>query len=339
MNIILNTDQSYELTELAKATSNADTDLIYIVKQIDGKDVSIAITREQFIQGISGGGSDVAIQKNGTAVASQPNLNFIEGTNVTFDIVNDAANNRVNVTINASGGGSVAWGAITGTLADQTDLNTALGVLASGVSTNAGDISTNAANIGTNTSDIADNTDAIDDLEADLVAAEIDIADIQADYVKADADFDTAGRVVIVDSTGRKVVQGSKLLSDLRTEADVVGTTRAYTKGQQITEVALSISSSLVAVNLANSNAFTLNHSANCTISNPTGLIASSGSSWDILVTVTGAGGWTMALDTNYYWIDGGASPTFPNVTGDEYYLFMRTRSSGKTAVSLFPFQ
>ena len=47
---------------------------------------------------------------------------LVAGTNITLNY-DDAANS---LTINASGGGSVAWGSITGTLSSQTDLNTAL---------------------------------------------------------------------------------------------------------------------------------------------------------------------------------------------------------------------
>ncbi len=47
---------------------------------------------------------------------------LVAGTNITLNY-NDASNT---LTINASGGGSVAWGSITGTLSSQSDLNTAL---------------------------------------------------------------------------------------------------------------------------------------------------------------------------------------------------------------------
>ena len=47
---------------------------------------------------------------------------LVAGTNITLNY-DDAANS---LTINASGGGSAAWGSITGTLSSQTDLNTAL---------------------------------------------------------------------------------------------------------------------------------------------------------------------------------------------------------------------
>lgn len=52
-------------------------------------------------------------------------VNLIEGSNVTLTVSDDSANNEVDITIASSGSGA-AWGTITGTLSDQTDLQTAL---------------------------------------------------------------------------------------------------------------------------------------------------------------------------------------------------------------------
>ena len=244
--LIIQTDKSYELSELFKTTTNQDTDLIYIARLVDGEYVAYAVTRSQFLSGLAG---TLGIEKDGTAVGNATTLNLIEGANVTITAV-DAGSGQINVTIAASGGsGSVAWGGITGTLANQTDLQNALNALAS-------DISDNATNIGINVSDISDNTDAISLLESDVADIEIDVANIQADYVSADADFDTAGRVVIVDSAGRKVVQGSKLLANLRTESDVSGTARIYTKGQHSTQVVATPAAGNLDFDLADSNSF-----------------------------------------------------------------------------------
>jgi hypothetical protein len=62
------------------------------------------------------------------------------------------------------------WGYITGTLSDQTDLQTALDAKASAsdVSTNTADIATNTADIATNTADIATNTADIATNTADI---------------------------------------------------------------------------------------------------------------------------------------------------------------------------
>jgi hypothetical protein len=47
----------------------------------------------------------VTVEKNGTAVGTRRNINFIEGTNITLTIADDSANDEVDVTITASGGG------------------------------------------------------------------------------------------------------------------------------------------------------------------------------------------------------------------------------------------
>lgn len=111
----------------------------------------------------------VRVAKGGSLVGTRREINFIEGTNVTLTISDDAGNDQVDVTIEASGtggghtiqdegspltqrtnlnfegagvtvtddagndatvvtisSGASAWGDITGTLSDQTDLQTAL---------------------------------------------------------------------------------------------------------------------------------------------------------------------------------------------------------------------
>jgi hypothetical protein len=46
----------------------------------------------------------VAVENNGTLVGTRRTINFIPGTNVTLNIADDAGNEEVDVTINASGG-------------------------------------------------------------------------------------------------------------------------------------------------------------------------------------------------------------------------------------------
>ncbi len=65
--------------------------------------------------------SALTLQTDGTPNGSQTLLNLVAGTNIT--LTDDGLGG---VTIDAGGGGAVAWGAITGTLSDQTDLQTAL---------------------------------------------------------------------------------------------------------------------------------------------------------------------------------------------------------------------
>lgn len=45
------------------------------------------------------------IRKTGTLIGVRRTINLIEGTNVTLTVADDSVNDRVNVTINASGGG------------------------------------------------------------------------------------------------------------------------------------------------------------------------------------------------------------------------------------------
>ena len=47
----------------------------------------------------------VAVENNGTLVGTRRAINFIPGTNVSLTIADDAANEEVDVTINATGGG------------------------------------------------------------------------------------------------------------------------------------------------------------------------------------------------------------------------------------------
>lgn len=46
----------------------------------------------------------LVIKKANTVIGTQPNLNFIEGANVTLDIVNNTGTQSVDVTVNATGG-------------------------------------------------------------------------------------------------------------------------------------------------------------------------------------------------------------------------------------------
>lgn len=50
------------------------------------------------------------IRKAGTLIGVRRTLNLIEGTNVTLTVADDSVNDRVNVTINASGGGGISDG-------------------------------------------------------------------------------------------------------------------------------------------------------------------------------------------------------------------------------------
>jgi hypothetical protein len=50
------------------------------------------------------------VRKAGTLIGVRRTINLIEGTNVTLTVADDVANDRVNVTITASGGGGISDG-------------------------------------------------------------------------------------------------------------------------------------------------------------------------------------------------------------------------------------
>ena len=56
----------------------------------------------------------LVIKKANTVIGTQPNLNFIEGTNVTLDIVNNTGTQSVDVTVNATGGSGSQVDSVTG---------------------------------------------------------------------------------------------------------------------------------------------------------------------------------------------------------------------------------
>lgn len=57
---------------------------------------------------VIGNNARVAVSNNGTLVGTRREINFIPGTNVTLSVVDDAANEEVDVTINATSGGGGA---------------------------------------------------------------------------------------------------------------------------------------------------------------------------------------------------------------------------------------
>jgi hypothetical protein len=57
----------------------------------------------------------VAVEKAGVAVGTRRTLNFIEGSNVTLTMADDAANEEVDITIDAAGGGGGSLSTLPGT--------------------------------------------------------------------------------------------------------------------------------------------------------------------------------------------------------------------------------
>lgn len=94
----------------------------------------------------------VTVEKNGTAVGTRRNINFIEGTNITLTIADDSANDEVDVTITAAGGGgstNLTYSANSSTITVLSDTGTDAVVLAANSST-AGVITALAQTIGGN---------------------------------------------------------------------------------------------------------------------------------------------------------------------------------------------
>jgi len=77
------------------------------------------------IAGTGGAGSTPNVLVSGATVATQPNINFVPGTNVTLSGVDVSALNQVNITINATGGsGSTPNVLVSGaTVATQPNIN------------------------------------------------------------------------------------------------------------------------------------------------------------------------------------------------------------------------
>jgi len=63
----------------------------------------------------------VIVANNGVDIGTRPRINFIEGDNITLDVVDDAGNSEVMVTINSTGGGGNASVAGTNTQVQYND--------------------------------------------------------------------------------------------------------------------------------------------------------------------------------------------------------------------------
>ena len=70
----------------------------------------IAATREELVDKLNllfTTNSLVEVSKNGTSVGYEPTLNFIEGSNITITTADDPTNSKVDITIDATGGGGL----------------------------------------------------------------------------------------------------------------------------------------------------------------------------------------------------------------------------------------
>lgn len=78
----------------------------------------VAIDRDDLIVKLNTmlqNGSDIKVQKNGADVGQEPTLNFIEGSNITITAVDDPTNNKVDITIDSTGGGGGGVTSVTAT--------------------------------------------------------------------------------------------------------------------------------------------------------------------------------------------------------------------------------
>lgn len=122
----------------------------------------------------------ISILHDGNNIGSRPKINFIEGTNVTFDIADDPTNDRVNITINSSGGGG-GGGTVDTVVGTTQEIDVDSSDAANPIVSLASEVTDTLDQVGINTSDISDLDDRVDDVELDIVDIEVDIADLQAE--------------------------------------------------------------------------------------------------------------------------------------------------------------
>lgn len=114
-------------------------------------------------------------------------------------------------------------------------------------------------------------------------------------------------------------------------ESDVIGTPRQYTAGQGTALGTLTIASGSVTPDIAAKNAYSLDIDQNVTINAPSNDRCTS---WFIRCEITGAGGWTIGLNSAYK-PDGGASLTIPNTTGDKFTLYVQSFGDGTHDITI----
>jgi hypothetical protein len=89
-----------EIAGIAGKASPVAADLI-VIEDSEDSDAKKSVQ----IGDLPGGSGGVEVKKNGTPVGTRTAINFIEGTNITLGVVDDAGNDEVDVTIDAAGGG------------------------------------------------------------------------------------------------------------------------------------------------------------------------------------------------------------------------------------------
>lgn len=69
------------------------------LNQNDGNPVPLA----QIPDTLAGKNAEIIVQKEGTKIGQRRKINFIAGAGISIDIVDDPANNRINITISTTG--------------------------------------------------------------------------------------------------------------------------------------------------------------------------------------------------------------------------------------------
>jgi len=294
MPTIITADKSYKLSELAEAVANADDDLIYIVKQVAGEDVSYAMTRQQFLAGVGG---TLSVEDGGAPVGTASTLNFIEGSNVTLTIT-DQGGGQIDVEIASSGSaGGAAWGSITGTLADQTDLQNAL----NGKVSTTGNESIDGIKTFTSFSITPSSAPTTDYQVANKKYVDDEIAAI--DSVTGPGSS-TDNAITRWDGTGGDTVQDSGVTID--DSDNVSGANEVEAASYSNANVVTLTDTSGLDFSLADSNFFQYTLTANETLNLPTDLRVCN---FQIKFIQDGTGSRTLSFNAAYLF-PGGTAPT-----------------------------
>lgn len=121
-----------------------------IIRQV----VEVQVVEDKIVQVAIWNG--ISVLEDGELIGPTRAIDFVAGSNITISVQEIGTKIQVTVNSTASGAAVGTWGSITGTLSDQTDLNTALGLKAALASpTFTGTPAAPTAADGTNTTQLA----------------------------------------------------------------------------------------------------------------------------------------------------------------------------------------